>query len=263
MDLGTLVGMLGGTAVVLAAILLGGNFSSFVDVPSAFIVIGGGTMATLIRFNIGQVFGAMMMGISVTFGGSKATARELVDKISELAQIARKDGLMGLESVEISDEFLKKGIQLSVDGLALDFVKDSLTRERDQYIERLEEGGRFWCVLGDAAPAFGMIGTLVGLVQMLSNMSDPAAIGPSMAVALLTTLYGALISNLIAIPIISNLIAIPIKEKMGAKLAVEQLNRSVVIEGVVHIHNKTNPDIMVDFLNAYLPESQRVKEDAA
>ncbi len=254
MDLGTLLGMLGGTAVVLAAIFLGGNFSSFVDIPSAFIVIGGGTMATLIRFNIGQVFGAMMMGISVTFGGSKASARELVDKISELAKIARKDGLMGLESVEISDEFLKKGIQLSVDGLALEFVKDSLTRERDQYIERLEEGGRFWCVLGDAAPAFGMIGTLVGLVQMLSNMSDPAAIGPSMAVALLTTLYGALISNLIAIPI---------KEKMGAKLAIEQLNRSVVIEGVVHIHNKTNPDIMVDFLNAYLPESQRVVADAA
>ncbi|MEZ5931465.1 MAG: MotA/TolQ/ExbB proton channel family protein [Alphaproteobacteria bacterium] len=254
MDLGTLLGMLGGTAVVLAAIFLGGNFSSFVDVPSMFIVLGGGMMATLIRFDIGGVFGALMIGVKVTFGGASGNARELVDKISELAKIARREGLMGLESVEIKDEFLKKGIQLCVDGLALDFIKDSLTRERDQYIERLEEGGRFFKVLGDAAPAFGMIGTLVGLVQMLSNMEDPAAIGPAMAVALLTTLYGALISNLIAIPI---------NEKLGAKLAVEQLNRSLIIEGIIHIHNKTNPDIMVDFLNAYLPESQRIVEQAA
>ena len=164
-------------------------------------------------------------------------------------RVQRLMRLMGLESMEIKDEFLKKGIQLCVDGLALDFIKDSLLRERDQYIERLEEGGRFFKVLGDAAPAFGMIGTLVGLVQMLSNMEDPAAIGPSMAVALLTTLYGALISNLIAIPI---------SEKMVAKLATEELNRSLIIEGVIHIHNKTNPDIMVDFLNAYLPESQRI-----
>jgi chemotaxis protein MotA len=254
MDLGTLVGMIGGLAVVLVAIFLGGDFASFVDVPSIFIVIGGGMMATLIRFDLGGVVGALMTGVKVAFGGASGNARDLVDKIRELAKIARKEGLMGLESVEIKDEFLKKGIQLCVDGLALDFIKDSLMRERDQYIERLEEGGRFFKVLGDAAPAFGMIGTLVGLVQMLSNMEDPAAIGPAMAVALLTTLYGALISNLIAIPI---------NEKMGAKLATEQLNRSLIIEGVIHIHNKTNPDIMVDFLNAYLPESQRLAEQAA
>lgn len=254
MDLATLLGMLGATVVVLAAILIGGNFSSFLDVPSAFIVIGGGFMATLIRFNLSEVFGALMMGVSVTFGGSKTTARELIEQIGELAKIARKEGLMGLEKVEIKDDFLKKGIQLCVDGLAADFVKDSLTCERDLYIERLEEGSRFFKVLGDAAPAFGMIGTLVGLVQMLSNMSDPASIGPSMAVALLTTLYGALISNLIAIPI---------SEKMIAKLAIEELNRNIAIEGTLHIQNKTNPDIMVDFLNAYLPEKQRVVEEAA
>jgi chemotaxis protein MotA len=254
MDLATLIGMLGGTAVVLAAILMGGSFSIFIDVPSAFIVIGGGMMATLIRFNLSEVFGALMMGVSVTFGGSKVSARDLIDQIGELARIARKDGLMGLESVEIKDDFLKKGIQLCVDGMTADFVKTSMICERDLYIERLEEGGRFFKVLGDAAPAFGMIGTLVGLVQMLANMSDPAAIGPAMAIALLTTLYGALISNLIAIPI---------SEKMVAKLAVEQLNRSIVIEGTLHIQNKTNPDIMVEFLNAYLPEKLRVVEEAA
>lgn len=254
MDLGTLIGMLGAIAVVFAAILIGGSLSIFVDVPSAFIVIGGGTMATLIRFNLSEVFGCLMMGVSVTFGGSKASARELIDQIGELAKIARKDGLMGLESVEINDQFLKKGIQLCVDGLEANFIKDSLTCERDLYIERLEEGGRFFKVLGDAAPAFGMIGTLVGLVQMLANMSDPAAIGPAMAVALLTTLYGALISNLIAIPI---------SEKMVAKLAIEELNRNIAIEGVMHIQNKTNPDIMVEFLNAYLPEKLRVVEEAA
>lgn len=254
MDLATLIGMLGATAVVLAAILMGGSFSIFVDVPSAFIVIGGGIMATLIRFNLSEVGGALMMGVSTTFGGSKVSARELVDQIGDLARIARKDGLMGLESVEIKDPFLKKGIQLCVDGMAADFVQNSLTYERDLYIERLEEGKRFFQTLGDAAPAFGMIGTLVGLVQMLANMSDPAAIGPAMAIALLTTLYGALVSNLICIPL---------SEKMGAKLAVETLNRSISIEGTMHIHNKTNPDIMVEFLNAYLPESKRVVEEAA
>ncbi len=254
MDLATLIGMLGATAVVLAAIFMGGSFSIFVDVPSAFIVIGGGIMATLIRFNLSEVGGALMMGVSTTFGGSKVSARTLIDQIAELAQVARKEGLMGLEKIEIEDDFLKKGIQLCVDGMEGDFVKNSLTYERDLYIERLEEGKRFFQTLGDAAPAFGMIGTLVGLVQMLANMSDPAAIGPAMAVALLTTLYGALLSNLICIPL---------SEKMGAKLAVETLNRSIAIEGTMHIQNKTNPDIMVEFLNSYLPEKLRVVDEAA
>jgi len=254
MDLATLIGMLGATAVVLAAIFMGGSFSIFVDVPSAFIVIGGGIMATLIRFNLSEVGGALMMGVSTTFGGSKVTARGLIDQIAELAQVARKEGLMGLEKIEIEDDFLKKGIQLCVDGMEGDFIKNSMTYERDLYIERLEEGKRFFQTLGDAAPAFGMIGTLVGLVQMLANMSDPAAIGPAMAIALLTTLYGALVSNLICIPL---------SEKMGAKLAVETLNRSIAIEGTMHIQNKTNPDIMVEFLNAYLPEKLRVVEEAA
>jgi chemotaxis protein MotA len=254
MDLGTLIGMVGAAAVVVVAIFLGGSFGAFIDVPSLLIVIGGGPMATLLRFDLGEIAGAFKIGFGTAFSGSRVKPRGLVEQISELARVARKDGLMGLENIEITDPFLKKGIQLCVDGLAFDFIRDALTRERDLYIERLEEGERVMRALGDAAPAFGMIGTLVGLVQMLANMSDPAAIGPAMAVALLTTLYGALVSNLVAIPI---------ADKLAAKLALEQLNRSLVIEGTLHIQAKTNPDIMVEFLNAYLPETQRIVEDAA
>jgi chemotaxis protein MotA len=251
MDLGTLIGMAGGAVIVLIAISLGGNFGSFIDMPSFILVVGGSLMATLLRFNIGEVSGAFKIGLSVTFGGSMTSSRRLIEQMADLSRIARQRGLMALQSIEITDSFLKKGIQLCVDGLALEFIKDALTRERDLYIERLEEGERVFRALGDAAPAFGMIGTLVGLVQMLTNMEDPAAIGPAMSLALLTTLYGALIANLIALPI---------ADKMAAKLSIEQLNRSLVIEGTLHIHNKTNPDIMVDFLNAYLPENQRIKE---
>jgi chemotaxis protein MotA len=156
--------------------------------------------------------------------------------------------LIALDGIEIGHDLLKKGVQLCVDGMTFEFVKDALSRDRDLYIERHEEGERIFRAIGDAAPAFGMIGTLVGLVQMLGNMEDPQTIGPAMAIALLTTLYGALISNLVALPI---------ADKLASKAQLEYVLRTLVIEGTLHIQNRTNPDIMVEFLSAYLPEGQR------
>jgi chemotaxis protein MotA len=248
MDLATLIGLASGTAVVLVAILIGGDFVAFVDVPSLLIVIGGAIAVTVLRFTLADVMIALKTGIAAALGHNKNTPRLLIQEIGELAQKARKGGLICLDGIEVSDDFLKKGIQLCVDGLTFEFVKDALSRDRDLYIERHEEGEKIFRALGDAAPAFGMIGTLVGLVQMLSNMEDPQAIGPAMAIALLTTLYGALISNLVALPI---------ADKLASKAQLEYVLRTLVIEGTLHIQNKTNPDIMLEFLSAYLPENQR------
>jgi chemotaxis protein MotA len=248
MDLATLIGLGAGTAVVLVAILMDGDFTSFVNVPSLLIVIGGAGAVTVLRFTLADVVTALKTGISAALGQSKSTPQMLIQEISELAQKARKQGLIGLDGIEISHDFLKKGVQLCVDGLTFEFIKDALSRDRDLYIERHEEGEKIFRALGDAAPAFGMIGTLVGLVQMLSNMEDPQTIGPAMAVALLTTLYGALISNLIALPI---------ADKLASKAQLEYVLRTLVIEGTLHIQNRTNPDIMIEFLSAYLPEGQR------
>ena len=248
MDLATLIGLGSGTAIVLVAILLGGDFMSFVDVPSLLLVIGGSIAATVLRFTLADVLIALKTGIAAALGQSRSTPRALIQEITELAQKARKGGLIGLDGIEIDDDFLKKGVQLCVDGLTFEFIKDALSRDRDLYIERHEEGERIFRAIGDAAPAFGMIGTLVGLVQMLGNMEDPQTIGPAMAIALLTTLYGALISNLSRC---RSPTSSPPRRSSSTCAA-----RSV-IEGTLHIQNKTNPDVMVEFLSAYLPENQR------
>jgi len=248
MDLATLIGLASGTAVVLIAIFIGGDFMAFVDVPSMLLVIGGAMAATILRFTLADVMAALKTGISAALSQGRATPSMLIAEMGELAQKARKEGLIALDGIGISHDFLKKGVQLCVDGMTFEFVKDALSRDRDLYIERHEEGEKIFRAIGDAAPAFGMIGTLVGLVQMLGNMEDPQTIGPAMAIALLTTLYGALISNLVALPI---------ADKLASKAQLEYVLRTLVIEGTLHIQNRTNPDVMIEFLSAYLPESQR------
>ena len=190
MDFATIVGALAGLIVILIAIFIGGDFGTFVNVPSLLIVIGGGFSVTVMRFPLANVMSALAMGGKVAFTHKKNTPKDKIDNIVELAELIRKDGPLALENAQIDDVILKKGSQMVADGYEEEMLVGILERERDLYLERLDEAGRIYKQLGDAAPAFGMIGTLVGLVQMLSTMDDPSAIGPSMAVALLTTLYG-------------------------------------------------------------------------
>lgn len=248
MDLATIIGIIAGAGIVLTAIFLGGSFSQFVDVPSILLVIGGGAAATLIRFPLSGIAGALILGGKAAFTHKKVEPRDMIEEITQLADIVRKSGPLGLESVEVSDPVLAKGAQYIADGYEAAFIADSLERERDLYLTRLEEGQRVFKAIGDAAPAFGMIGTLVGLVQMLANMDDPSTIGPAMAVALLTTLYGALIANLIALPI---------HEKLGAKAKVEEVNLSLVIDGILQIRESKSPNLIREMLIAYLPEKHR------
>lgn len=248
MDIATLIGMVASLGVVVTAILLGGTLGQFIDIPSVLIVIGGGMSATLIRFTLGGIGGAIVTGGKVAFGGKSSNHREMIEKITELADVARKSGPLGLENVEVDDPVLAKGVQFIADGYEPAFIRESMERERDLYIERLQEGKRFYKQLGDAAPAFGMIGTLVGLVQMLAAMDDPSAIGPAMAVALLTTLYGALVSNVICIPIV---------DKLDSKLDGEDLNQTLIIDGVMQIRENKSPSLIREMLIAYLPEKAR------
>ncbi|MCC2112857.1 MAG: MotA/TolQ/ExbB proton channel family protein, partial [Hyphomicrobiales bacterium] len=189
MDLATIIGIIAGLGVVITAIFLGGNIAQFIDVPSVLIVLGGATAATMIRFPLAGVASALVLGGKIAFTHKKSEPREIIEEVTELADIVRKNGPLGLENIEIREPMLAKGTQYIADGYELGFIRESMERERDLYLERLEEGQRIFKAIGDSAPAFGMIGTLVGLVQMLATMDDPSTIGPSMAIALLTTLY--------------------------------------------------------------------------
>jgi chemotaxis protein MotA len=250
MDLATILGIVIGLAIVSMAIFMGGSFMTFVNVPSLLIVFGGTIAATILRFQLSHVLGSLMIGAKVAFTNKKSNPRDLIDEIARLADIIRKNGPLGLEGVPIEDEFLGKGVQYVADGYEGEFILDSMERERDLALERLEEGKRFFKAMGDSAPAFGMIGTLVGLVQMLSTMDDPSTIGPSMAIALLTTLYGALIANLLCLPI---------ADKLAAKFKVQQVNLTLSIDGIMQIRESKSPDIIKEMLVAYLPEKQRLQ----
>lgn len=248
MDLGSILGIAGSFAIVLIAILMGGSFGQFVDIPSILIVFGGGFAATLIRFSLGGIFSAFATGAKVGFTSKNIKPRDLIEEISGLAEIVRKSGPLGLENAAVSDPTLAKGVQYIADGYEIDFIRESMERERDLTLTRLMQGRKVFKALGDSAPAFGMIGTLVGLVQMLANMDDPSAIGPSMAVALLTTLYGALISNCLCLPLC---------DKLDDKFELEEINQTLIIDGILQIRESKSPALIREMLIAYLPEKAR------
>ncbi len=247
MDLATLIGSLGALGIIVLAIVLGGSASSFIDAPSVLIVVGGTLFANLIKFPLSQTLGAFRVA-GKAFRDKSQSPSELIALGVELATVARKDGVLGLESIEIQNEFLRRGVQMVVDGQKPELISHVLSREIALTIERNEQGVAIFRGIGDTAPAMGMIGTLVGLVQMMSNMSDPKAIGPAMAIALLTTLYGA---------VIANAVAVPIAEKLASRNAEERRNRSLILETVEAIQTGMNPRVVESILSAYLPENKR------
>lgn len=251
MDIATLLGMLGALGVIVAAILFGGSASGFVDIPSLLIVVGGGTFANLVKFPLDQTLGAFKVA-SRAFFHKPTSSQQLISECVELAGIARKEGLLGLESQEISNEFLNKGVQMAIDGHDPGFVKRLLNKEINLTIERQEMGEAVFRGFGESAPAMGMIGTLVGLVQMMSNMSDPKAIGPAMAVALLTTLYGA---------VLANAVALPMADKLSFRTQEERRNRHLILEAVDGIQEGLNPRVLESLLATYLPDNARASDE--
>ncbi len=247
MDIATLIGLIGGTLLVIGAIVSGGSLLLFVNVPSILVVVGGTAATVFIRFGMGDVINSVKVAANA-FSTKLSVPQQVIQEIVNLANIARKNGLIVLEQQPIEDPFLKKAIMYCVDGHEADFIEEVLKKEVNLTIERHGLGRQVFAGMGDAAPAFGMVGTLIGLVQMLANMSDPASIGPSMAVALLTTLYGALIANLFALPI---------ADKLALRSQEEERNRRLIVEGVLGILKGINPRVMEEFLETFLPPKER------
>jgi chemotaxis protein MotA len=250
MDLATLIGFIAGSVIILMAIVLGGDAATFVNVPSILVVVGGTAAATFMKFPMADCIYALKTGVGMAFKDDMQNPSELVERIKDLANRARKDGLLALEDEPVNNEFFQKGIQLCVDGQQPEFVKKVLDNDMEKSIERMELGAEIYQGIGDAAPAFGMIGTLVGLVQMLSNMSDASAIGPSMAVALLTTLYGALIANMFAIPVAT---------KLRLRYQYDRMTKSLIIEGVQGIAQGESPHVIEEILRTYLQDAKVAK----
>lgn len=251
MDLATLIGMVGSMIIIVTAMVLSGGVGMFVDIPSVLIVVVGSIFVVLAKFGLGQFLGAGKVA-GKAFMFKLSDPLETIEEIVALADEARKGGLLSLEGKEVGSDFLQGGIQLLVDGHDPDVVKTLLSKDKDKAVERHTIGADIFAALGDVAPAMGMIGTLVGLVAMLSNMDDPKSIGPAMAVALLTTLYGAMLANMVAIPI---------SDKLSLRRGEEDMSKSLVIDALLAIQSGQNPRVIDTMLRNYLPASQRGKED--
>lgn len=248
MDLATILGILGAIGFIVMAMVLGGDINMFIDTQSILIVFCGSTFVVLSNYNLGQFFGIGKI-IAKAFMFKIEQPEELIEKSVEMADAARKGGFLALEEAEISNAFMQKGVDMLVDGHDADVVKGTLQKDINLTSERHEKGIGMLMALAEVAPAMGMIGTLIGLVAMLSNMDDPKAIGPAMAVALLTTLYGAFLANVIAIPIAN---------KLRLRLAEEKLNQELILDAVLGIQDGQNPRVIEGLLKNYLAESKRV-----
>jgi chemotaxis protein MotA len=247
LDIATLVGLLGATAMVVMAMVLGGSILTFIDVPSILIVVVGTHFVVMMKYSLGDFLGAAGSGMKVlTF--KSPNCDELIESIVELADMARKSGLLALEGADINDPFMKKGIGLLVDGHDGEVVRNILEKEVKMASARHVAGAGIFKSMADIAPAMGMIGTLVGLVAMLSNMDDPKSIGPAMAVALLTTLYGA---------IMANMIGIPISDKLKIRDEEEKTAKNLIIDGLLGIQAGQNPRVIEQVLHGYLAEGKR------
>jgi chemotaxis protein MotA len=249
MDIATLVGIVSAFILVISAILMGGSLTLFINIPSAFIVVGGCLGATMINYPLPDMLKVIKV-VKNAFLHKQVTANQVIANFVKLAGIARREGILALESSakETNDEFMQKGLELAVDGLEPGSIRDILETEVVAIQDRHKLGAEIFTTLGTFAPAMGMIGTLIGLVQMLQTMSDPSTIGPSMAVALITTFYGAIIANFFCLPIAGKL-----KTRSGAEVMVKDL----MTEGVISIAKGENPRVIEQKLNAYLPPQMR------
>ncbi len=253
MDLGVLFGILGTWVLIAWALLAGGNIGVYINMPSIILVFGTTMTVLFMSFplgNIKQLFGVTKQGLV----SHSSSIDQLIEELVSYAEIARRDGILSLENStkDIKDPFIVRGIQMAVDGTDPELIEQIMSTELENTIDRHEVGKGMWEAIGKYAPAYGMIGTLVGLVAMLADMKDPSNIGSGMAVALLTTMYGAMIANAMALPL---------ADRLGLRSAEEVLYKTIIIKGVMAIQSGDNPRIVEQKLRTFLPPSQRPAEE--
>lgn len=256
LDIASLLGVILGLVMLLYGIIDNAGVAGlryYLDVPSAIITFGGAFAATLASFTLPNYL-AGLKSFTLIFKAPALNSTEMIKKIIDLSNVARKEGLLSLEEAasDLDEPFLKKGIMLIVDGTDPELVRGILETEMISIEGRHKEVIGFWDTLGTMGPAWGMIGTLVGLVNMLQNMSDAAAIGPAMAVALITTLYGSLLANWICGPV---------SNKLKANNAIEMMQKEVMIEGLLSIQAGENPRVIEEKLKSFLAPKDRVSSD--
>lgn len=254
MDLATIIGFVAGIAATASSIIMSAGIdgaSGYIDIPSIIIVLGGGIAATTICFPLNQMTSVFSIAAKA-FKNNPTTNQEIIDKFLEMSKVARKEGLLALEQYMETeeDEFLKKSVSMVIDGTPKENIKETLSNEVDYLRLRHAQSQSIFETFGSQFPSWGMIGTLIGLVALLSNLDDPSTIGPSMAVAILTTLYGSLLANFICIPI---------AKKLEAKSAEETTRQELIIEGTVALANGYNSQLLEQTLTSFLSNSQKKK----
>ncbi len=253
MDMSTLAGIIAGCAFMVIGILLDGTLDSFYDLPSIMIVLGGTFAATMIAYPFNRLANIVKVAKNLFFT-SEPKPQEIISRIIDLANVARKEGLLALEEAayRIDDNFLQKGILLIVDGTDPELVRNILETELNFIEERHQEGQGIFETMASLAPAYGMIGTLIGLINMLKNLHDVESLGPSMSVALVTTFYGSILANLLFTPMAT---------KLKYRSAREILLKEIMLEGMLSIQAGENPRIIEEKLKAFLPPNDRVSEE--
>ena len=251
MDIATVIGLVGGSALLIISVLFGGSALIFVNIPGLLIVLGGSIATTFIKFSMSDVVNTIKV-VMKAFLYKAQTPEKTIEEMMNYAKIAKSEGLIALEKEKTSDEYSAKALRYLSDGIDEALIEEMLRKDIKQTIARHTVGQNLFKGLGTAAPAFGMIGTLVGLVQMLASMSDPSSIGPSMAIALLTTLYGA---------VLANLVCLPISEKLEYRSGQEKENKSIILEAAVGITRGTPPMVLSESLRIFLdPKTRELTE---
>ena len=252
MDVGTIIGIGAAFLLILISILMGGSITAFINVPSIFIVVGGGMASAMGAFPL-KDFIRGVLAIKKAFLWKPPDLNDVIDTIGEIASKVRKEGILALEGdIELyyqKDPLLGDMIRMLVDGIDINDIKATAEMALAQLDEKMSTEVAVWEKLADLFPAFGMIGTLIGLIQMLRNLNDPSALGPGMAVALITTLYGA---------ILANAFAIPVANKLKKAKDLEILVKTIYIEAIEKIQKGENPNVVKQeaaiMLGVELPE---------
>ncbi|MCX7982192.1 MAG: MotA/TolQ/ExbB proton channel family protein [Syntrophales bacterium] len=249
MDLGTILGIIFGFSLIAVAMSHGGGISWFLDGPSALIVFGGTIGATLVNYPLRDFLGVFSIAKHV-FRRVEFDPNRIINQFVQMSRVARRDGILSLQQVaeRTNDPFLAKAIYLIIDNPDPEVVTEILETEIDALAERHRKGADIFTTMGNFAPAMGLLGTLIGLIQMLRKMHDPSTIGPSMAVALITTFYGVILANLVFIPMAGKL-----RDRSAKEILVKQL----ILNGVLSLQAGDHPRVIEQKLHSFLAPRER------